>query len=208
MCGTRGATNGRGSACGNSAYTDHLRTSVTVAAVLLALLAPWSAADARPIVRTGLLCGDDPIAGTWQGRADNPSAGYGELITVTIRRAGADLSGMARTDYWTGAPGSPVPTTCSPGMVHRLLDARIVGRLTGSHLEWWLADGDVTERVLCGGPSGRQGGRGRSIGTVDPRNGTFFARFVVDSPRVPGQVVRDVPVYYRRIACAPGVSRR
>lgn len=164
-------------------------------------------ADARPILRPGLLCGD-PIAGTWQGRADNPSAGYGELITVTIHRAGADLSGQATTEYWTGAPGSLPPTACGLGMVHRFLDAAIVGRLTGNHLEWWLTNAEVIERVACGGPSGHQGGRGRSVGTVDPRTGTFEARFVVDSPRVPGQVVRNVPVFYRRIACAPGVSRR
>ena len=119
------------------------------------------------------------------------------VVQLDVRREGAApdrLVGQMRVHFWTGDERAVEPPACGPGTVRAEVREPAVGTVATDGAIRFAATSYVGERTYCGW------GGGYALDTFSGR--IDFARMEFVSVLNDGQSFRDIPVVFRRIACA------
>jgi hypothetical protein len=126
-----------------------------------------------------------------------PHVAQWDVIHLDIRRAAAareQLVGQMRVHFWTGDERTVEPPACRPDTIRAEVREPAVGAVASDGAIRFAATSYVGERTYCGW------GGGYALDTFSGR--IDFARMEFVSLLDDGHQFRDIPVVFRRIACA------
>jgi hypothetical protein len=146
----------------------------------------------------------DPVAGTWMSHAYYPHASQWYVVHLDVRRQPGDpsrLVGQMRVHFWSGDERTSEPPPCG-GLTSIRAEVRepAVGTYGPDGEIVFRGTSYVVERDYCG-----WGGFGYALdrysGKIDPEIMEFQS--ILDD----GAFFRNIPVVFRRIACAEEPTR-
>jgi hypothetical protein len=146
----------------------------------------------------------DPVTGTWMSHAFYPHVAQWYVIHLDVRRkapGSRDLVGQMRVHFWTGDERTVEPPACTGDTVRAEVREPAVGAIASDGAIRFAATSYVGERTYCGWAGGY---------ALDTFSGRIdFTRMEFVSRLDDGHEFRDIPVVFRRIACAeaPTVPR-
>ena len=144
----------------------------------------------------------DPVEGLWMSHAYYPHVGAWYVFVLDVRRteqAARTLVGETRVEYWHAGVDHPqVPTTCTPGLIHRRISATADGTIDGPRFVW-RGHTLGPEQVVCGGPLNSYE-LVTFTGDIDPVRGEF------QNILTAGPTWTDIRTVFRRIQCRDGSS--
>lgn len=145
---------------------------------------------------------DDPVEGMWMSHAYYPHVGAWYVFVLDVRRTAPGartLVGETRVEYWHAGPDHPqVPTTCTPGLVHRRISATADGTIDGPRFVW-RGHTLGPEVVVCGSPL-------NSYELVTFTGDIDFTRGEFQNVLSAGPTWTDIRTVFRRIQCRDGTS--
>ena len=146
----------------------------------------------------------DPVTGTWMSHAFYPAQRQWYVVNLDVRRVAGQpraLTGQMRVHFWTGDERTSEPPACDAGRVRGEVRETAAGTVAPDGTIVFSGTSYVVERDYCGFMGGY---------ALDTYSGKIdFALMEFQSILDDGRDFRNIPVVFRRVACAetPSVPR-
>lgn len=146
----------------------------------------------------------DPVTGTWMSHAYYPHARQWYVVNLDVRRVAGRpnaLTGQMRVHFWTGDERTSEPPACAPGTLRAEVRETAQGTIAPDGTIVFSGTSYTRERDYCGWSGGY---------ALDTYSGKIdFALMEFQSILDDGHNFRNIPVVFRRVACAetPTVPR-
>ena len=178
-----------------------LSRSLGLAVLLCAWLAPCvtqaTVAEQRARLPPPAEC-EDPVEGIWRAHQYESNRGEWYIFTLEIHRVkpGApELTGVVRSEYWSGTPKDQEAPPCNSGGYHFHHVVHMPGKGTLREAEVYFGGTSYTwEKDVCGTGHGGYN-PDRFTGKIDPAIQEF------QSVNNDGGAAVNVPTVFRRIHC-------
>ena len=139
----------------------------------------------------------DPVTGTWMSHAYYPHAAQWYVVNLDVRRVPGRptaITGQMRVHFWTGNERTSEPPACTAGTTRAEVRETAEGTIAPDGTIVFAATSYTRERDYCGWGGGY---------ALDTYSGKIdFALMEFQSILDDGHDFRNIPVVFRRVACA------
>jgi hypothetical protein len=159
---------------------------------------PNSLSAQRGRLPGGMAC-DDPASGVWVSTKYLPATSNWYVFTLKIHRSGRALRGTVLSRFWLGSPWDSSPPQCDQGGIpplHAVVSMAGSGSIDGPQMVFGGTSITNVQKVCPSWRSVPHYAVDTFTGTLDLERGEF------QSVGNDGGRMRDVPLLFRRIACA------